>query len=96
MMVPESISPAARPKISSRARLQMDKVTGKPLLLYPEGALILNPTAHAIILRCTGEETFEAIVSGLAARYQRAAPEISAQANSFLNRLRGKNLLELL
>ena len=31
-----------RPKLSSRARLQTDKVTGKPVLLYPEGVLMLN------------------------------------------------------
>ncbi len=95
-MVSESIASTARPKLSSRARLQTDKITGKPVLLYPEGALMLNPTAHAIVSLCTGQETVEAIASNLATRYQGSAPEIASQISAFLNRLRGKNLLELI
>ena len=94
-MVSESIPSTARPKLSARARLQTDKITGKPVLLYPEGALMLNPTAHAIVSLCTGRETVEAIASSLAKRYQSSAPEISNQIRAFLNRLRAKNLLEL-
>jgi len=95
-MVSESIPPTARPKLSARARLQTDKITGKPVLLYPEGALILNPTAHAIVSLCPGRETIAAIGSILATRYQSSAPEISNQISAFLNRLRAKNLLELI
>jgi len=51
-MACESIPSTARPKISARARLQTDKITGKPVLLYPEGALMLNATAHAVTLLC--------------------------------------------
>jgi len=95
-MVSESIASTARPKLSTRARLQTDKVTGKPVLLYPEGALILNPTAHAILSLCTGQETIEAIASILATRFQGSNAEISNQISAFLNRLRAKNLLELI
>ena len=91
-----SIPATACPKISARARLQTDKVTGKPVLLYPEGALMLNTTAHAIVLLCNGQETLEAIVSILAARYQAPAEEITKQIIRLLDRLRAKNLLELL
>ena len=94
-MALESIPLTARPKISSRARLQMDKVTGKPVLLYPEGALLLNPTAHSIALLCSGEITLESIVVKLAARYNGPVAEISRQVGGFLDRLRAKNLLEL-
>lgn len=84
-----------RPKLSSRARLQTDKVTGKPILLYPEGVLILNPTGHAIVTLCTGETTFQEMVSQLAARYKISAEEISPQIADYLNRLRERNLLEM-
>ena len=94
-MALESILPTARPKISARARLQTDKVTGKPVLLYPEGALFLNPTAHAVALLCTGNATLEAIILKLAERYHSSGPEISQQVGGFLDRLRAKNLLEL-
>jgi len=95
-MVSESIPSTARPKLSSRARLQTDKVTGNPVLLYPEGVLMLNPTAQAIVSLCTGQETIEAIASILAMRFQGSNTEISNQINAFLNRLRAKNLLELI
>lgn len=84
-----------RPKLSSRARLQTDKVTGKPVLLYPEGVLMLNPTGHAIVSLCTGEATFGEIVANLSARYKISPEEISPQIANYLNRLRERNLLEL-
>lgn len=83
-----------RPKLSSRARLQTDKVTGKPILLYPEGVLMLNPTGHAIVSLCTGNSTFAEIVAKLAERYKISADEISPQVTEYLNRLRERNLLE--
>jgi pyrroloquinoline quinone biosynthesis protein D len=91
----QPISSNARPKISSRARVQTDKVTGKPVLLYPEGALMLNPTGHAIVLLCTGKTTFQEIVANLAARYKISAEEISPAVTEYLNRLRTRNLLEV-
>lgn len=83
-----------RPKLSSRARLQTDKVTGKPIILYPEGVLMLNPTGQAIVSLCDGEATFEEIVAKLAARYKISTAEISPQVAEYLNRLRERNLLE--
>lgn len=83
-----------RPKLSSRARLQTDKVTGKPILLYPEGVLMLNPTGHAIVALCTGEATFAQIVENLSNRYKISPQEISPQIAEYLNRLRERNLLE--
>jgi pyrroloquinoline quinone biosynthesis protein D len=83
-----------RPKLSPRARVQTDKVTGKPIVLYPEGVLMLNPTGHAIVSLCTGEVTFREIVEKLAARYKISADEISPQVVEYLNRLRERNLLE--
>jgi pyrroloquinoline quinone biosynthesis protein D len=84
-----------RPKLSSRARLQTDKVTGKPVVLYPEGVLMLNPTGHAIVSLCTGEVTFQEIVTNLAARYKISTQEIAPQVAEYLNRLRERNLLEI-
>jgi pyrroloquinoline quinone biosynthesis protein D len=90
------ILPGEHPKLSSRARLQKDKVTGKPILLYPEGILILNPTAHAIVIHCTGEETFEEIVATLAAQYGASPGDLHADVTKCLDRFRSLNLLEVL
>ena len=76
-------------------RLQTDKVTGKPIVLYPEGVLMLNPTGHAIVSLCTGENTYGEIVAKLAERYKIPATQISPQVAEYLNRLRERNLLEI-
>ena len=39
----------ARPRLSARARLQYDPVRDKQILLLPEGLLVLNETAAAIV-----------------------------------------------
>lgn len=85
-----------RPKLSARARLQTDKISGKPVLLYPEGVLMLNPTGHVIVSLCTGQATLEQIVANLAERYKVTPQEISSQVTDYLNRLRSRNLLEIL
>jgi pyrroloquinoline quinone biosynthesis protein D len=95
-MIAESMPLNARPKLSARARLQTDKISGKPVLLYPEGVLMLNPTGHAIVSLCTGQTTLQQIVADLAARYKVTPQEISHQVVDYLNRLRARNLLELL
>ena len=89
------LSPAERPKLSSRARVQTDKVTGDPILLYPEGVLVLNPTGHAIVSLCTGEATLQGIIEKLATQYKVSAADVSADVIVYLDRLRSLNLLEV-
>ena len=91
----EPIRPSDRPKLAARARVQKDALTGKPVLLYPEGVLMLNPTGDAIIALCDGNKSLEQIVSELAARYSAAADQISNEVLVYLNRLRERNLLEV-
>jgi pyrroloquinoline quinone biosynthesis protein D len=84
---------ALRPKLASHVRLKIDAPTGDPVLLYPEGVLILNSAAHEIAQRCTGEKTVAEIVSALAEEFD--APEDVLRADVFenLEDLRQKNLL---
>ena len=60
----------SRPLLASRARVQVDQITGEPVLLYPEGILGLNPTAFEIIARCKGVATVDEIANALAAEYE--------------------------
>ncbi len=89
------ISPAERPKLSPRARLQTDKVTGHPILLYPEGVLVLNPTGRAIVGLCTGEATLQEIIEKLAAEYRTSPTDVCLDVINYLDRLRSLNLLEI-
>jgi pyrroloquinoline quinone biosynthesis protein D len=90
------ILPGQFPKLSSRARVQKDKVTDEPVVLYPEGVLMLNPTGHAIVTLCTGRETLQEIVTKLAAQYQVSTEQVQADVVTYLDRLRARNLLEVL
>src|SRR5258705_11033962 len=94
-MIAESIPFDARPTLSARARLETDKITGKPILLYPEGVLTLNPTGHAIVSLCTGRSTFEDMLLSLASLYKTSPQKIAPEIEEYLNRLRHRNLLEL-
>lgn len=66
-----------RPALASRVRLQTDPVDGSPVLLYPEGLLKLNETAHEVLSRCDGQKTVGDIIAALSAEYEVAAEELS-------------------
>jgi pyrroloquinoline quinone biosynthesis protein D len=60
---------ATRPTFAVGVRLRRDAVRDRHVLLYPEGALALNPTAAAVLELCDGERTFDEIVATLSARF---------------------------
>jgi pyrroloquinoline quinone biosynthesis protein D len=61
-----------RPRLVTGARLRYDEVREEHLLLVPEGAVRLNPTAAEVLELCDGERTVEDIVGILAGRYEGA------------------------
>lgn len=63
----------ARPRLASKVRLQWNAARGQALLLYPEGALVLNPTGHAVLELCDGQRTLSGIVQELASRFDGSA-----------------------
>ena len=65
------------------------------MLVYPEGALRLQPTAAAILERCDGQRTLQQIVRELQNLYNASEPDkIRADVASFLNRLHEKRILD--
>jgi pyrroloquinoline quinone biosynthesis protein D len=54
------------------ARLRYDEVREEHVLLIPEGAVRLNPTAAEVLELCDGERSLDAIVGELSARYDGA------------------------
>ncbi len=60
------------PRLATGARLRYDEVRDEHLLLIPEGAVRLNPTAVAVLELCDGERTLEEIVIALSRRYDGA------------------------
>jgi pyrroloquinoline quinone biosynthesis protein D len=61
-----------RPRLVTGARLRYDEVREEHLLLVPEGAVRLNPTAAEVLSLCDGERSMDEIVDVLSARYQGA------------------------
>jgi len=61
-----------RPRLVTGARLRYDEVREEHLLLVPEGAVRLNPTAAEVLGLCDGERSLDDIVGVLSARYDGA------------------------
>jgi len=82
----------ARPRLAPKARLRVDKLSDRTLLLYPERGLALNATAAEILELCTGERKVREIIELLAQRHgERAA--LAEEVCGFLQQLADRNLL---
>ena len=57
------------PRLVTGARLRYDEVREEHVLLIPEGAVRLNPTAVAVLELCDGERSLEEIAGTLSERY---------------------------
>ncbi len=66
---PRLLTSNSVPRLGRMARLQFDPVRQRPVLLYPEGAVLLNDTGAAILELCDGSHTVDQIVSTLTERY---------------------------
>ena len=61
-----------RPRLVTGARLRYDEVREEHVLLIPEGAVRLNPTAAEVLGLCDGEGSVDEMVGALSARYDGA------------------------
>jgi pyrroloquinoline quinone biosynthesis protein D len=89
-----TISGSALPRLTSGVRLQTDSVTGKGVLLYPEGIIELNETAHDIVSRCDGR-TMDEIVQALAKEYDADVTAVASDVRETLAHLYQRNLIKL-
>ena len=60
------------PRLVTGARLRYDEVREEHLLLVPEGAVRLNPSAAEVLELCDGQRSVDEIVDVLTARYDGA------------------------
>lgn len=65
-----SLTEQTCPSLARGVRLQTDRQTREPLLLFPEGAIYLSESAHQIVRRCDGHTEVGAILAALAAEYE--------------------------
>ena len=81
----------ARPSFVRGVRLQWDDIRKRHTLLLPEGALLLNPTAAAVLKLCDGKLTVAAIIADLEEQYQGA--NVRNDVHNLLSRLAERGLL---
>lgn len=88
-----AISDSARPSLAKGVRLQTDSTTSKNVVLYPEGIVELNETAHEILSRCDGR-TLGEIVRELAQEYEADSNTLAADVRETLADLQRRRLIE--
>ena len=93
MPMPE-IANAARPRLARGVRLQADFATGKSVLLFPEGVVELNESAHEILVCCDGR-TLSEIVQALAEDYDADQAALATDVRATLADLQQRRLIEL-
>jgi|SRR5919112_2819341 pyrroloquinoline quinone biosynthesis protein D len=84
------LTPDCTPRLWRLARLDYDPVRQRPVLLYPEGAVLLNDTGAAILELCDGTRTVGQIVSILTDRYQ---ADVTADVTEYLNDMADRELV---
>jgi pyrroloquinoline quinone biosynthesis protein D len=80
----------AIPRLWRLARLDFDPVRQRHVLLYPEGAVLLNDTGAAILELCNGSRTVSDIVTILTERYH---ADVSADVTEYLGRMADRELV---
>ena len=72
------------------ARLDYDPVRQRRVLLYPEGAVLLNDTGAAVLELLDGKRSVGDIAAILGERYQ---TDVSADVTEYLSSLEQKELI---
>ncbi len=91
-----SLAPGCRPQLREGVRLHRDRLSGRPVLLFPEGMLLLNATAVSVLRLCDGQHRVREIVSTLAATFDDPHDLLSVDFAECLLNLWNRELLHLL
>ena len=78
------------PRLWRLARLEFDAVRGRPVLLYPEGAVLLNQTGEAVLKLVDGKRTVGEIATILGEQYQ---ADVTADVADYLSDLERRELI---
>jgi len=81
---------SSRPALWRLARLDFDPVRQRRVLLYPEGAILLNDTAAEILELCDGTRTVADIARELGARYD---ADVTQDVADYLSQLADREVV---
>jgi len=85
-----ALTPASVPTLWRLARLDFDPVRQQSVLLYPEGAILLNGTGAAILELCDGRRSIVEIAEILKERYH---CDVMADVTEYLSQLAEKEFI---
>ncbi len=85
-----ALSLTDRPRLRRGVRAATDPLTDETVLLFPEGVLILNETAAAVVRQCDGCHSVADVVQAVGEGYDDVAVE---DVMSLLRDLIAQNLL---
>ena len=84
------------PRLAKKARLKLDRHTGKTMILYPERGLELNDAGAAIAHKLDGVRSIAVIAEELTREHEGApSATVVRDVVAFVRVLHGKGLLEL-
>ena len=86
-----TLTPDSVPRLWRLARIEYDPARQRPVLLYPEGAVLLNDTGRAILELVDGRRTVADIAAMLSQRYQ---TDVTADVTEYLSRLAERELIQ--
>jgi coenzyme PQQ biosynthesis protein PqqD len=84
------LTATSRPALWRLARIDFDPVRQRRVLLYPEGAVLLNDTAAEILELCDGARTIDEIATTLGAKYQ---ADVMDDVVEYLSQLAARELV---
>lgn len=85
-----ALSPSSVPALWRLARLDYDRVRQQRVLLYPEGAVLLNETGAAILELCDGCRSVHEIARILQERYH---CDVTSDVVEYLSQLEERELV---
>ena len=85
-----ALTESSRPALWRLARIDFDPVRQRPVLLYPEGAMLLNDTGAEILKLCDGTRTIAEIAAELGAKYK---ADVTGDVTEYLSNLVDRELV---
>jgi pyrroloquinoline quinone biosynthesis protein D len=88
------LTPDKRPRLAKRARLHIDPVSGKPVLMHQEAIIMLNCSGYEILRLCDGTHTLSEVIQVLAGRCPEARSILGQEVPEYVQAISKKGLIE--